>query len=65
MPEEAYFGAVAEVNRAYLKSITGLMKPCFLSNLEYCLDIASGNHSHYEEYITAEFRPPTSSYAIS
>ncbi len=65
MPEEAYFGAVAEVNRAYLKSITNSMKPCFLSNLVYFLDIPSGNYSHYEGYIIAEFSPPNSSYAIS
>jgi hypothetical protein len=62
MPEEEYFDVVAEVNRAYLKSITNSMKPCFLSNSVYCLDIASGKDSHYEEYIKAEFRQSIRSY---
>jgi hypothetical protein len=44
MPEEAYFGVVAEVNSAYFKSIADLMKPCFLSNSVYFLDIASRNN---------------------
>jgi hypothetical protein len=65
MHEEEYFGVVPEVNSAYLKSIAGLMKPYFLYNLEYFSDIESGNYSHYEEYIKAEFRQSSSSYAIN
>jgi hypothetical protein len=48
MPEEEYFDVVAEVNSVYLKSNTNSMKLCFLSNLVYFLDIASGKYSHYE-----------------
>jgi hypothetical protein len=51
IPEEEYFGAVAEVNNAYLKSITGLMKLFIVSNSVYFLDIASGISSPYEEYM--------------
>jgi hypothetical protein len=65
MHKEEYFDIVAEVNSAYLKSITNSMKPCFLSNLVYFLDIASGNYSHYKGYIAAEFRQTNSSYAIN
>jgi hypothetical protein len=65
MPEEEYFEVVAEVNSAYLKSITNSMKPCFLSNLVYYLDIASGNNSPNEGYIIAELRHSKCSYAIN
>ncbi len=65
MPEEAYFGAVAGVNSAYLKSITSSMKLFIVSNLVYFLDIASGKESRYEGYNRAEFRHSNSSYAIN
>jgi hypothetical protein len=65
MPEEEYFDVVVEVNIAYLKCNKNSMKPCFLSNLVYFLDIASGNSSPYEGYITAEFSRSRSSYAIN
>jgi hypothetical protein len=65
MPEEEYFGAVAEVNSTYLKSITNSKKLFILFNLVYFLDKASGNYSHYKEYTTAEFSRSKSSYAIN
>jgi hypothetical protein len=65
MLKEEYFGVVAEVNSAYLKSIIDLIKPCFPYNLEYSSNKASGISSPYEGYILAEFRHPSSSYEIN
>jgi hypothetical protein len=65
MLKEEYFGVFAEVNSAYLKSITGLMKQCLLYNLVYSSNKASGSSFPYEEYIKAELSHSKSPYAIS
>jgi hypothetical protein len=65
MPDEAYFGAVAEVNSAYLKSIKGLMKLFFPYNLVYSSNKASGNSSHYKGYSIIELSRSFCAYIIS
>ena len=65
MPEEEYFDVVAEVNSAYLKSITNSMKPWFSYNLVYSHDKASGNSFPYEGYIIFELRRASSSHEIN